>query len=298
MIWGVDLGYGYTKATDGERSVTLPSVAGHKVPLHEGVENGHTAEVTVKGQDYYVGEAALQSPVQYQPLRDDKTDEDTTEVMLHAALLGLAQGHERVSLVTGLPVDHYWQQRDDVLSLMGDSHRVRSNGHALNIRVERKKVVPQPLGALLDEVLDAEGRIVSELAEQTVTVVDIGYYTLDILTVRGLAIQRNLSWSVNVGMATAYREIARSLGGIPIHEVDRRIRTGAVKGHREILEAVAKKVEEQAQQACPGVFLIAGGGGRTLYPMLFNQEKRMLANNPQMANVRGFLKLGRRLWTS
>lgn len=302
---GLDLGFGYTKATDGRRVLNIPSVVGEGAALYDYAAD-HLS-LWHEGRELFIGDAAIkQSDIRYYSLRDHKAENWASEILARAALAWLAQGRDAtIDLVTGLPFDMWAAQRQDLQEAMAGiagrvKIRVGRDIHEQSVAVNRVKIVPQPLGSILDQAVEADGKtLVTALATKAVCVIDVGTYTLNLLALHGLEILRPLSRSVPLGMHLVHSAVARELGGIPLYEADRRIRLGRVRCE-DALRAAAEAINQEVESlnAEFDLHLITGGGGEALYPWLLPGRKTMKVPDAQMGNVRGYLKLGRRLWSS
>jgi len=120
-------------------------------------------------------------------------------------------------LVTGLPVNLYFQQLQDfeeqIRSLQDAEVRALCGSRSVARRasVGAVKFFPQPFGSLLDLVLDDHGQVARrDIAKGRTLVVDIGYHTVDLLATKKLDIVSRLSKSTNYGLASAYEALVRS----------------------------------------------------------------------------------------
>lgn len=308
MLVAVDLGFGWTKAIGGGRTFAEPSVVGPAVGLMEGLVP--TTGVVVRdesGREYFVGDLAIdQSDIHLFSIQDNKPDERTTLLLLQAAVAALVADSRPVylDLVTGLPVDHFFKYKDALVSRVASlthiSARVDGRPVEIPVHVQNHKVVPQPFGSAAHLVLDDRGELARpDLAAQYFLVVDIGFHTVDLLAMRAMTIVQNHSRSLPYGLAVAFGRISRDLGGIPLWDVDRRLREGRLpSGYEEHLAHLAEAItaEVTSSNQAFDFYLITGGGGQVLFPHLLPGRPKVLADSPQMANVTGYLKLGARAW--
>lgn len=307
MLVGVDLGFGWTKALGNGRAFAEPSVVGVATQLMEGlVRQGGVSVRDEAGQEYFVGRLAIdQSEIRFFSMQDNKPDERTTLLLLRAAVAYLVNDSRPIylDLVSGLPVDHFFKYRESLASRVAALRQVqaRVDGKLIDlpVHVQNHKIVPQPFGAAADLVLDAHGEIARrDLAEQYFLVVDIGFHTVDLLACKAMTIIQNQSRSLPYGLAVAFGRIARKEGGLPLWDVDRRLREGRLPGCEEHLQHLADAITAEVASANEpfDFYLIAGGGGQLLHPYLLPGRKKMLAEQAQFANVSGYVKLGARAW--
>lgn len=329
MIVGVDIGYGYTKATCDAHEVVFPSVVGkaerirYQVDLQSlSPENG-IALITEQG-DRFVGDLALlQSRVRWTLLDRSRVQDPSVRLLFLSALselVGPATEEASFSVVTGLPVQWYGD-RDKVIEQLSGRHIIRRvNGRqwVQRLNVEQVLVVPQPFGSLFNVILDRDGVIVDEaLARGRLGIIDIGTYTTDYVLVDALRYIEKGSGSISTAMSRAYQLIGRAILDsfgldLHLHEVDRVVRQGYVTVFgepREIgwliepaLDAVAEEVLAQAGTLWGdgrelSAVLVTGGGAIALGERIRRRygHARLLDDAP-LANVRGFERYGRRRW--
>jgi plasmid segregation protein ParM len=334
MIVGVDIGYGYTKATSGGDQVVFPSVVGkaervrYESDLNRSGENecaGQIAVITELG-DRFVGELALlQSRVHWTLLDRSRVQDPSARLLFLSALselVGVTSEQGAFRVVTGLPTQWY-ADREKVVEQLSGSHVLRRvNGRQVVQRfsVDDLIVVPQPFGSLFTTILDSEGRIVDEeLARGRLGVIDVGTFTTDYVLVDALRYIEKGSGSISTAMSRAYQLIGRSILDafgldLRMHEVDSVVRRGYVTVFGEqrdiewlaspVLDAIAEEVLAEAGTLWGDgrdldAVLVTGGGAITLGERICRRypHARML-DDASMANVRGFERYGRRKWSA
>lgn len=307
MLLAVDLGNGWTKAVGNGRSFAEPSVVGTSTMLLDEFAGSRGVSVFDEGdREYFVGDLAInQSDIKFFTISDNKPQERITGLLLEAAvacLVGESRG-VALELVTGLPVDHFFTQREALGHRVQAMRRVKAKVHGREvvapIMVSAHKAVPQPFGSAADLVLDDRGEIArGDLARQHFLVVDVGFHTVDLLALDNLQIIQAHSRSVPYGLAVAYQALAKRMNGIPLWEVDRRMRANRVTGFEVYLQDLAAAITADVTSLNQefDFYLVTGGGGEKLYPFLLPGAPMVLAKDPTMSNVRGYLKLGQRAW--
>ena len=304
-VVGIDLGFGWTKAGFNGHFFLCPSVIGDAVKLFESPSgmDGHI-ELWYNDQHYFVGELAIrQATMRYFSMAANKARSDVSAILAATALAALRAG--RVNLVTGLPVDYFFQYKDDLLNQLQQlPKRVRiqigAQTYQCSLDVQQIKIVPQPLGSALSIILDSRGKTIDHrLATKKVLVVDVGFHTLDILALSGLEIIRPLSFTRSLGMAVAYKGISQDLGGLPLYEVDRLYLSNQLDYHKAAFQALARQINDEiaGMNQRFDYYLITGGGGEKLYNWLLPGYDRILVPNAQTANVVGYQKLGAKTWS-
>src|SRR5512138_310482 len=110
LIAGGDVGFGFTKATDGETVAVMKSIVGEAQPrvmnedlfVNKGAGGLH---VTVDGRSYFLGELAeAESRVRQFTLDQAQLASQIFPLLSVAALSQVASDRVPLNVVTGLPV--------------------------------------------------------------------------------------------------------------------------------------------------------------------------------------------------
>jgi plasmid segregation protein ParM len=322
MNIGIDLGYNETKALGGDRAARFPSVAG--TPDAGFSLNGKGALALVEPLNVLVGDAAV-TQSRFLERREDRAwvQSDTWRACWLTAVTELTNATAvDLSIVAGLPVAFY-QDEDKaqvVESLMGE-HRVRRAGrHAQALRVKAARVIPQPFGTLLSEVLSNTGRIENEaLARQTVGIIDVGGKTCNLLLAKNLNEIAAQTTSINMGgwdLVRAVRsDLTRDYPGLEDMrdaELAKAIRRRQVNYYGEPVPGFGAMIDAHAARLANQILSTAGqlwNGGATLDAVLVTGGGALLlgehieahwrhartVDNPVMANALGYWKYAQRL---
>lgn len=316
MIVAVDIGYGYTKAVGAGKSWRQPSVVGDARELFEGSIKPSDVQLTSNGKTYFVGDLAVrQSLVPYFGTGDNKAMTWTTGILLKAAL-GVVSPRDGAYVVTGLPVDYYFKQKADFEKILqgfnnDNTFLLKIGSECISCRpwITNYKVVPQPFGAAMNYLLDDKGQIMRPQAAQgRMLVVDIGYYTLDLLVLDRMEIGRESRSPERLGIDTAYNlitaELREKVGRAPArNELDRYIRGGTYEGV-DILPIRARAFEVLARQISAEVqslnmrfdrYIVTGGWAAEIAPLLGLPADRTIIFDG-LGNAEGYRKIGVRLW--
>lgn len=188
MIIGVDVGYGYVKAVaENGESLLFPSVVGtgfeRKMEklFHGGQSESDNYDLVVKGdeeQHYFVGNLAiLQSPDAARPFSDDRSKAEEIQPALLTSIGKLCKG-EKVTLVTGLPLEPFFKQAPLLKSSLEKMSgiNVSVNGEESTIEFEQVIMFPQAVAAMYSVLkrnnIGASG---------VVGLIDMGFRTTDII---------------------------------------------------------------------------------------------------------------------
>lgn len=320
---GIDVGYGFVKSTDGEREFVFPSVVGLGQELRYRSELSvrnrplDNLALTVDNKDYFVGDLAIrQSEIASRSLDPNRAEDRNVKVLMLAGLNLYTQWeNETFNVVTGLPTSYFAAYRDAWVNNLRGSHvlkfKVNGQEKEKTITIDKLKVVPQPLGTLYDRALNQAGAIQDEdLASLSVGVVDVGFKTTDFAVADQLEFIDHLSGSTPIGLSNAYGLISERLRSEfkidkEQHELDRIVERGEVRIagkaydisriKREVFERIALKIITELDSLWDyrnlDVIFFTGGGAQALAEWLLPEFRNaILADSPQVANTRGFLK--------
>lgn len=323
---GVDIGNGHTKAVSSTRQVSFQSVVApaQKIAYEAQARPESDLEIVIDGEPWFVGDLALrQSTFGVQEVGRQRVASPTYRRLFLAALSeALGQSCE-AQVVCGLPVSWYEADAAGVAArLQGDYTvlRNRQPGGPRSTRyvVQRVRVVPEPLGALLSVALSAEGLITEPaLFRQTVGVMDIGTKTTDFAVFGpGLEYRQDQGGSVESGLSLVLERIiahASNTWGMELSmaEADKALRDQAVtvRGEKQglgaVIQAGARDLSERALSRASQLWdgglkidriLLTGGGAPLLERRIgtaFRHAKAVEA--PFMANAVGFYRWALRL---
>lgn len=316
IISAVDIGYGWTKAAARGKIWRQPSILGEPRKLFE--NDLRETDVTYKaGKDsFFVGDLAQRhSQVTYSTTKDNKAATWTTNILLKASL-GITAGSNSLYLVTGLPVDYYFNQKQDFKDLLenfntNESYIISIGGSDWKVRpwILKNKIVPQPFGSAMNYLLDKRGQIKDKKeANKRILVVDVGYYTLDLLILDSMEIGKDSCSPKDLGIDTAYKilreylkdEIGKAPGR---YDLDRYVLSGEYQGYNitdltnKAFQALADQItlEIESLNTTFHKYIITGGWAEKIAKMLTINQKAVITYG-QLGNLEGYEKVGRRVW--
>lgn len=246
------------------------------------------------GRYYAVGERRMR-------FQQDKTREQDTFIL---TLPAIADAMKRagttsaeIALGVGLPIDSYGTQKEVFRQyFLRDNVSFLFEGTSYRCRIAECKVFAQGHAALC--------RYYPQLKDyRSITLVDIGGYTVDILTLHDFRLDRSSCASLRMGTITLYSRIQDTLQRNDILLSDELI-TDAIRG--DIQHADSKLIHVVVEQAVaayckellnalrergldlrlPTVF--AGGGAELLEPMLRRSDLNTVAVLNRFANADGY----------
>lgn len=332
-ILGVDIGFGYTKATDGRRFQIFKSVIGeaNQVQFAEALVPSAAESprhFVVNGEEVFVGELAeTQSRGRSFTLDPQQFLSGYAKTLALAALAPYAEHGDPIRLVTGLPISFFRRQRDALTSLLQNRHNVTivhpvHGPEEKTVYIERVRVVPQPFGSLFSLMLDDDGKPANpRLLNEKIGVIDIGFRTTDFTIAERTRYSERGSASSDSGMATAYTTVANVLHensgvNIELYRLYEAVTRGTIKIRGERYD-LTKLVQHAYQQLATRIaseanrlwtddwdldaILVTGGGGATLAPYLQPLLKGEVLPvpaefDPRVGNVLGYWKYGVHSW--
>jgi plasmid segregation protein ParM len=318
----IDLGFGWCKGKEGNRIFRQPAVIGESKQLFDEQKRvgdiiyGQKKGTNVFNPLHFVGGLALRhSDVKYYTLKDNKADTWTSGVLFKTILSYLSQG-EPSNIVTGLPIDYYFNQRDDFDVFLNEI-----NGHAVDleiigkgiysniINIQKRKITLQPMGAAMDYLLGEDGQLQKkEEAKKKLLIIDWGRYTLDLLILDGMEIHKSSFSPPDLGIEAVYKILRRYLrehvGASPAaHDMDSVVKSNEYQEYdvTPLIDVAFNAVIQQIQLEIEGLnmnfhkYILAGGQSDRLYRHLELNPETMVKGN-QLSNLNGYEKIGRRLW--
>jgi len=312
-IVGLDIGFGYTKVATEEGCFRFPSVVGsdegRRFQKLEGRGAGRIDEtVCVEGERFLVGRRAMKESEYIFSARE----KGWIGTIAYKALLKYAyqnisfRNGEDLLVITGLPVNHYLQWRDKLAETVRE----------VADRTVTVEVLLQPMGSYIDCILDNEACIRDDdFKRSRAGIIDIGYFTTDLITMEDIEFVRGLYRSHENGISSAYTRIARDIYDAysltkECHEIEKVVSDGFVKvcgEKKDVRELIGKHLKvlnreiavtarELWQEGTDiDTIVVTGGGAITLHRNLDFYRQIRFIEDPHYANVRGYLKYGRML---
>jgi plasmid segregation protein ParM len=332
-VAGIDIGFGFTKATNGRDALLFKSVLGEAADIQfmlptKKSDAGPCMHVQMDDQAYFVGDFAEQhSDTRQFTLDQERLLTEFSKILTLTAMGNLFNGYAMVNIVTGLPVGFYREYNQRLAKMLQGNHEItfqKSDGTSdlKRININKLKIIPQPLGSIFNLLMNEYGKITDrELAKQKIGVIDIGFRTTDFCMFQGLQyIQRGSSTS-NTGIAESFRAITKKLReesnvDIELYRLYNAIESGIIKirGREYNISKLRDSVFKHSASLIAAdvarlwaddwdidLIIISGGGATVLAKFLqplidgnvMQVESKM---DPRLNNVQGYLKYARYLW--
>jgi hypothetical protein len=334
-ILSADIGFGYTKATDGRRTQIFKSLVGEANPvqvveslLPAAPESEFPRHFELGEEKIFIGELAeRQSRSRSFTLDPGQFIEQYARPLALAALAPFAEHGDPVRLVTGLPIGFFRRYHERLTTLLQNRHTitiVHGDGKAeeKQIHIERVRVIPQPFGSLFNLMLDDAGKIVAQrFASEKIGVIDIGFRTTDLAIADRTRYSERGSASTESGVSLAFAVIAnvlqeRSGVSVELYRLYEALARGSIKikGKRHDLKGLAERaLTHLATRIATEVgrlwaddwdidaVVLTGGGGTLLAPYLqplLEGEVLPIAadRDARLNNVLGYQRYGAHIW--
>jgi len=334
-ILGADIGFGYTKVTDGRNFQIFKSVVGeaNEAQFTESLiptTAVYPRHFEIDGRGYFVGELAeTQSRARGYTLDQNQFLAQYKKILALTAIAPFCQSGDPIRLVTGLPITFFRRHKDALTTMLQNRHNivmVKPNGEReeKQLYIEKVRVIPQPFGSMFNLMLNDIGKPSSQrFLTEKIGIIDIGFRTADYTISDKTKYSERGSQSTDSGISTAYSAIASLLqekSGVTVelYRLYEAVSKGVIKikGKRYDLTDVTKHAFQQlatkiatevnrlwSEDWDVDAIVITGGGGLALAPVLTPLIEGEVLPLPadqdaRLNNVQGYIKYGMHVWPS
>ena len=336
-VIGIDIGFGFTKATNGKETIIFKSIFGDASEIQFWADFGDSSptdhiHVSIDGNSYFVGDLAeQQSSVLNFTLDQERLISDYVRI-LALTVTGLFFNNNTpinvpINVVSGLPIGYFKQNHERFNEILTGHHSITYHSHngdksTREIYINKVRMLPQPLGSILNNLMDPEGKIVDEdLASQKVGVVDIGFRTTDFTVLDHLRYIDRGSRTIDTGISKGFSVISNKLRekcgvGVELYRLYKAAQEGSIKmrGHGFSFEKIRDQVYSQLAATIANdldrlwaddwdidTIILTGGGCRELakylQPLITGNVMPIDLNaDPRLNNVLGYAKYGKYIW--
>jgi plasmid segregation protein ParM len=338
QVLGIDIGFGFTKATNGKDTLIFKSIFGEDADIQFWADFGKDTptdhiHVTIDGKSYFIGDLAeQQSSVLHFTLDQEKLIADFVKI-LSLTVAGMFLNDQGgminvpINLVSGLPIGFFKQNHERFPELLTGHHRITYHSNdgqetTKEIYINKVRMLPQPLGSVLNLLMDDNGKITNRtLANQKVGVVDIGFRTTDFTILDRLRYIDRGSRTMETGISKAFSVIANKLRekcgvNVELYRLYNAAEAGSIKmrGHGFNFVKIRDQVYSQLATSIANdidrlwaddwdidAIILTGGGCRDLIQYL---QPNITGNiipvdfnvDPRLNNVLGYIKYGQYVW--
>lgn len=333
QIIGLDVGFGFTKATNGRDTQVFKSVVGDagEATFNDQLLPGRSAtgrHIAIGDEMFYIGELAEhQSRGRNFTLDQNQFLAKYARTLALSAVAPMADPHAPVRIVTGLPINYFRKHKDLLTQILQQKHVAtlyRPNGEKdeRTVNIERVRVIPQPFGSLFNLMLDNHGKPTGQrFITEKIGLIDVGFRTADYTISDRTRYSERGSQSTDSGISVAFAAIANALQeksgvAVELFRLYDAVTRGTIKirGKRYDITApvkqafagLAARIATEANRLWSDdwdvdAIVVSGGGGAVLAPYLQPMlEGEVIPVPPdqdaRMNNVIGYWKYGTHLW--
>lgn len=333
-ILGVDIGFGFTKASNGRDALIFKSVLGEATELQfqeqilQNPQGEEHLQIDVDGKSFFIGELAeRQSSNRYFTLDPTQLVGRFARVLALTAAARLVGSYLPINLVTGLPIGYYRRHKEGLSKALLGEHKVlvqdaSGKKSEKNLNINKVRIIPQPFGSLFNAMLTDTGELGDKrLIKEKIGIIDVGFRTSDYTVSDHMRYSERGSRTTDSGIAKAFTLIANNLreqsgvnvelyrlygaveqGSIKIRGKEYDLREAVEQSFNQLATSVAAEVERLwADDWDIDAIVITGGGGAVLAPYLTpliqgNVLPVDAGRDARLNNVSGYWKFGRHLW--
>ncbi len=333
-ILAADIGFGYTKATDGRQFQVFKSVVGEANPAQfmESPLPGQASQprhFEIGGEAVFVGELAeAQSRGRGFTLDPAQFLGQYAKTLGLAALAPYIEHGDPIRLVTGLPISFFRKYKDALATSLQARHPVvvvnaAGQREEKTLYIEKVRVIPQPFGSLFNLMLNDQGKTVQQrFVTEKIGVIDVGFRTCDFTIADKTRYSERGSLSTDSGISSAYAAIASLLhekSGVQVelYRLYEAVSKGTIKirGQRfdiaalvqQAFSQLATRIATEANRLWADdwdidAIVLTGGGGAALAPHLQPLVQGEVLPMPadadaRLNNVAGYWKYGVHIWS-
>lgn len=274
-------------------------------------------EVFHNGVWKFIGKMAIeQSQNKEFELNNNKVTRENTIPLLKGLLAKSSPSSQatlNLKIVATLPFDADAIQKKALTTLLesldGEKIKTKIGGVPTEtlINIKEVRLLSEGQAAFLNLVLDNKGELVEKAtANQKVLVGDIGLYHLNLVVIdRMTLLGKPVSRSLSLGLTRAHQLLNRSLGGLPLWQIDQMVKDGEI--NKEAIAAAfslqGKLIEQEVRNLGAlghqfKAYYWTGGGAKAIYDYINLPNKIPLPANfdGSMDNANGALKVANRIW--
>ncbi|GAB6095532.1 ParM/StbA family protein [Desulfatiferula olefinivorans] len=332
---GIDVGFGFTKATVGNENVIFKSLLGDSNDIQFRSAFGDNSltknlHVTIGDKSFFIGDfAEQQSTVRQFTLDQDKLLTEYVKTLALTAAGLCSDSDTSFNVVSGLPVGYLKRDYKRFTDIIAGHHAVTfhmPDGEKVSkkIYINKVKMMPQPLGSVFNLIMDENGKIADiDMTRKKIGVVDIGFRTTDFTIINNMQYVERGSSTMDTGISKSFSVIANKLRkesgvNVEIYRLFDAIDSGSIKirGKEYNITNLRDKVFAHSASSIANdinrlwaedwdidCVVLTGGGAmemaKHLQPLI---EGNVIPVNKsidaRLNNVQGYLKFARSLWNS
>ncbi|PIE75139.1 MAG: hypothetical protein CSA18_01310 [Deltaproteobacteria bacterium] len=332
-VIGIDVGFGFTKVSNGKENYIFQSVLGDPVNIQFKTNFGNNffldnIHVTIDNKSYFVGEyAAKQCFTREFTLDQSRFISEFVKILALTAAGIYGENGISMNIISGLPVAYLSNDNEAFARNLEGEHNITyhypdGSQKSKKLQVKSVQLMPQPLGSVFNILMDETGRVVnSDLNNQKIGVIDIGFKTTDFTVFDHMKYIEKSSSTTDLGISRSFMAISEKLkkeSGIQVelYRLFNSVKSGyiKIKGKEYNIANLRDRVfEYSAREIIASIerlwrddwdldyVVLTGGGSRVLYEYLaplFDVDLYPddASQDIRFNNVKGYLKFGRNMW--
>jgi plasmid segregation protein ParM len=332
---GIDVGFGFTKATVGNEHVIFKSLLGDSNDIQFRSTFGDSSlsknlHVSIGDKSYFIGDfAEQQSSVRQFTLDQDKLLTEYVKVLALTSAGLCSDSDTSFNVVSGLPVGYLKRDYKRFTDIISGHHAVvfhTPDGEKITkkIFINKVKMMPQPLGSVFNLIMDENGKISDQdMTRKKIGVVDIGFRTTDFTIINNMQYVERGSTTMDTGISKSFSVIANKLRkesgvNVEIYRLFNAIETGSIKirGKEYNITNLRDKVFAHSAGAIAtdinrlwaedwdiDLIVLTGGGAmemaKHLQPLIDGNVIPISKTiDARLNNVQGYLKFAKSVWNS
>ncbi|WP_321492401.1 ParM/StbA family protein [uncultured Desulfobacter sp.] len=332
-IIGIDVGFGFTKAYNGQNSIIFKSLIGEAAEIQFMSSMGDLAStanlhITLDDKTYFLGSyAEQQSSLTEYTLDQEKMVEEFIKILALAATGICSQSNGPINVVTGLPVGYLRRDTKRLKQIIQGRHEIIYHHHDApderrKLFIDKVHVIPQPIGSIFNLIFDDNGKIRDrDLAASKLGVVDIGFKTTDFSIFDHLQYIERGSATTDTGVSRCFSVISDKLRqesgiNIELYKISKYIESDVIKirGKEYNVLNLKKRVYTHAASTIASdlnrlwendwdidSIIVSGGGSVPLAEYLIPSIEGNVISIPKgidarFNNVQGYCKFGHYKW--
>lgn len=330
---GIDVGFGFTKATVGSENIIFKSLLGDSNDIQFRSAFGDSSiaknlHVTVGDKSYFIGDfAEQQSTVRQFTLDQDKLLSEFVKILALTSAGLCSDSDTSFNVVSGLPVGYLKRDYRRFTDIISGHHVVTyhtPDGEKISkkIFINKVKMMPQPLGSIFNLIMDDSGKINDvEMTQKKVGVVDIGFRTTDFTIINKMQYVERGSSTMDTGISKSFSVIANKLRkesgvNVEIYRLFSAIESGSIKikGKEYNITNLRDKVFSHSASSIANdinrlwsedwdidCIVLTGGGSmemaKHLQPLIDGNVIPLSKTiDSRLNNVQGYLKFAKSIW--
>ena len=332
-VAGIDIGFGFTKATNGKDFQIFKSILGEAAEIQFRInmgkgDNQPNLHVTVDDQSYFLGDfAEQQSSVKQFTLDQQQLMDEFVRVLALTALGNLTDSSAPLNIISGLPVGYYREYNQRLSKTLSGSQEITFNradgtSEVRRLNISKIRVIPQPLGSVLNLLFNEQGKIANRaLTKYKVGVIDIGFRTTDFCIFDKMQYIERGSSTTDTGISKCFSVINKKLReeckvDIELFRLYNAVKTGniLIRGKEYDIAKLRNMVFANAARTIAGdaerlwaddwdmdAIILTGGGASELaeflQPLLVGKILPIEnSRDARLNNVYGYYKYAMFLW--